>query len=112
MAPVQVQTATGWAAIVRRAKEALGLGVHELLLHPGRRRAREVGEVVLVVAVGREGSEDLLAADEPRRLAVAQPLGHLGKGHADAAHPGERIGALGRHRPVLPRRRLGASEPR
>ncbi len=75
------------AADVRRAEEPVRLGFDQRLLRAGRRRAPEVREVVAVVAVVPQLHEHLLVADEPRRRAVARPLGHLGERETDRAHP-------------------------
>ena len=65
-------------ADIRGHVEPVGFLVDELLLHAGRRRADEAEPLVVVMVVPR-GGEGLLVADEPRRRAVAQPLGHLGQ---------------------------------
>ena len=76
------------AADVRRAEEALGLLLDELLLDARRRRAPD-GKAAVAMVVVEEHHERLLAAHEERRRAVAQPLGRLRQGEADAADLGE-----------------------
>ena len=75
------------AADVGRPEEALRVGRGELLLRSGRRRAPQVRELVVVMAVGPECHERALAADEPGRRAVTGALGDLGQGQADRADP-------------------------
>jgi hypothetical protein len=75
------------AADVGRPEEALRVGRGELLLRPRWRRAPQVRELVVVMAVGPERREGAFAADEPGRRAMAGPLGDLGQGQADHAEP-------------------------
>src|SRR5690606_2255143 len=72
---------------VRRAEVPLRRGGDQRLLRAGRRRADQVREVVLVVAVLPEAGERDPVTDEPGRRAVAGPLGDLGKGQADRSDP-------------------------
>src|SRR4051794_35890503 len=69
---------------VRRAEEPVGRP-DERLLYADRRRAPDVGELVVVVAVAPEHHE--LLADEERGRAVARLLGDTGQGEADLAYP-------------------------
>ena len=85
---VEVDAEPAATADVRRAEEALGLPIDVLGLRTRRRRAPEPEPVVVVVVAHVE--ERLLATDEPRRLAVAQPLRHLGQVHAQRAQACER----------------------
>ena len=97
VAPVQPQRDPSPATDVGGPEEALGLGLDQLGLHAGRRGADEVREVVLVVAVLPQRGEGRLAADEPRRRAVARALGHLGERQADLPQVSEEVLAIGGH---------------
>src|SRR5262245_12306557 len=71
--PVEADPDPATSAHVGWPEEALGLGLHEFPLRPGRSRTPEVRELVLVVAVGPVRDERGLAPDEPRGRPVAEP---------------------------------------
>ena len=50
-----------------------------------RRGGEPHGQTIVVMVVG--GVRELLAPHEPRRLTMAQLLGHSGQRHADPAKP-------------------------
>ena len=63
---------------------------------PAARRGRAPqGQPTVAVVVVEVHDERLLAAHEPGRAAVAQPLGGLGQGEARLPDPGQRLGRLG-----------------
>ena len=65
---------------VRRTEEPLRIGLNQHLL--GAFRCRQPrAQTVVVVVVG--GGHELLAADEPRRLAVAELFGDTGPRQTD-----------------------------
>jgi probable F420-dependent oxidoreductase len=61
-----------------------------------------VRELVVVMAVGPQRRERLLAADEPGRRAVAGPLGDLGQGQADGTEPFGQAGGQFIHPAMVP----------
>ncbi|HUJ58220.1 MAG TPA: hypothetical protein VLX92_07000 [Kofleriaceae bacterium] len=78
---------------VRRQVIDLRIAVDQHGLDAGLGRAHQREPAVVVVLV-REHRE-LVLADEPRRHAVARPLGHVGQRETGGAELGERGG--GRH---------------
>jgi hypothetical protein len=86
---VEVHAEPAAATDVRRHEKPLGIRRDHRPLHAGRRRARERQSIVVVVIGVRD--ERLLAPNEPRGLAVAQPLGGLREREADASQRGQRI---------------------
>src|SRR5439155_3573974 len=76
---------------VRRAVEPRGVLLDHRLLHTERRWRPEADDAVVVMIV-REHAEDLAA--EPRRFAVAQLLGRLGKRQANRPQPLDRVARL------------------
>src|SRR5262249_1597217 len=82
------------AADVGRPEEALRVGRGEFLLRSWWRRAPQVRELVVVMAVGPERHERALAADEPGRRTMARPLADLGQRHADPREPLAQIAHL------------------
>src|SRR6266568_1626987 len=82
---------------IRRSVEPRGVLLDHRLLHAGRSRRPEADDAVVVMIV-REHAEDLAA--EPRRLAVAQLLGRLGKRQASLPQPLDRVARF-RHTAIL-----------
>jgi hypothetical protein len=70
----------------RRLEESLGFGAHKFFLHAERGRAPERDSAVAVVVVV-EVTEGPPISHEEARLAVAQPLVHLGERERDAPQP-------------------------
>ena len=76
-------------ADVRRPEEPSRVAFDQRLLRTGW-RGEPGGAPIVVVAVG--GRHELALADEPARLAVAQPLGRLREREAERPEPRVRIG--------------------
>ena len=81
---VEAQAEPAAVPDVRRAEEALGVGLDQHLLDAvlGRRPQREPPVAVVVVQDHREGA---LVPDEEGRVTVAQPLARLRQGEAELA---------------------------
>jgi hypothetical protein len=73
-------------ADIRRSEEARRARRHENLLSTQGRCAPQVGERVIVVALGPQ--RDKLAYRKPCRRPVAEPLRHAREGHAERTNPG------------------------
>ena len=86
---VQADAEPAAAAHVRRAEEALGLLLDELLLDTRRRGAPD-GQAAVAVVVVQEHDERLLVAHEERRRPMTEALGRLRQGEADAPNLLER----------------------
>src|SRR4051794_25587545 len=80
----------------RRPEELLGVAGDQLALSARRRREPQVRELVVVVAVGPQHRERLLAAHEVGRRAVARPLLDLRQPLAGGAEAVEKA-RRGRH---------------
>lgn len=89
---VEAQPDPAATSDIWRSEEAPRILGNECLLRTVRRRAPRVREAIVMVAVG-SAHHELLAAEE-RRRSVAEPLSHLGEGHADATHPVLDLGAV------------------
>src|SRR5229473_5114950 len=77
---VEVDTEPATNADVRRTEEPPRIGLNQHLLGAFRRRQPHT-QTIIVVMVGSR--HELLAADEPRRLAVAELFGDSGQRQAD-----------------------------
>src|SRR5262249_8040566 len=69
----------------------------QLTLRAGWGRTPEVGELVVVMAVDHESDEHTLAAYEPGRRPMTEPLSGLRQPETDPAHPLHHV-----HTPSLP----------
>ena len=90
---VEVDADPATVSDVRRPEELVGLGVDELGLDTGGRRAPDrdaVGAVVVVV----QRAQRRLVADEERGCAVARALGDLGELGTDAPEACERVAVI------------------